>query len=345
MGVRGTCRSDFSAFYQGAKISDMYYTWSGDEETMARLVAEHGAVMTAVGVNSQFGQYSGGVFAGCTGSSINHGVVVVGYGTEDGVDYWLVKNSWGSSWGDEGYIKMQRGVGMCGIGSYLVTLSCEEGTAPPPTTAPTTAPGPRPTSGELQSPDHPGRYPHNQDQTWNLEVASGQTIELIFDSFDIESHRSCAYDYVLVSYGSVEEKYCGSAKPDPIISSRNTMTVTFHSDYSVNLAGFKATWKVAETSEKIKSPDFPENYPHNVDETWNLEVAEGQKIKLTFQSFDIEAQYVCSYDYVLVSGEKYCGSIIPDPIVSPGNNMTVIFHSDYSVSQAGFEATWEAVAN
>ena len=81
-----------------------------------------------------------------------------------------------------------------------------------------------------------------------MEVAAGETIELTFESFDIESHRNCAYDYVLVSYGSVEQKYCGSTKPDPVISSGNTLTVTFYSDYSVNLNGFKATWKVAETS-------------------------------------------------------------------------------------------------
>ena len=146
---------------------------------------------------------------------------------------------------------------MCGIGSYMVTLSCEEG-APTPSPAPesSTAPGTTPTSGEIQSPDHPDRYPHNQNQTWDIEVASGQTIELTFESFDIEdcewANCNCAYDYVLVSFDTVDQKYCGSTKPDPIVSSGNTMTVSFHSDYSVNLNGFKATWKVVETSGMLQ---------------------------------------------------------------------------------------------
>lgn len=46
---------------------------------------------------------------------VNHAVLAVGYGTENGTDYWLIKNSWGAAWGDQGYFKMQRGVNMCGV--------------------------------------------------------------------------------------------------------------------------------------------------------------------------------------------------------------------------------------
>ena len=80
-------------------------------------------------------------------------------------------------------------------------------------------------------------------QTWNLEVASGKKIKLTFESFDLESHSGCKYDYVTISFESEEEKYCGSSMPSPIISSGNTMTVVFHSDYSVNRNGFRAIWE------------------------------------------------------------------------------------------------------
>jgi len=130
-----TC-PNLPTYNQGARVSDYYYTYNGDEETLKTLVARHGAVVTSVNADGPFMDYGGGVFAGCTSDSTNHAVAVVGYGTENGEDYWLVKNSWGEGWGENGYIRIKRGVGMCGIGKSMVTLDCEATSGPtdPPLT-------------------------------------------------------------------------------------------------------------------------------------------------------------------------------------------------------------------
>ena len=67
--------------------------------------------------------YKSGIITGedC-GTNIDHGVLIVGYGNEDGKDYWLIKNSWSENWGDKGYVKIERndnefGPGVCGIAS------------------------------------------------------------------------------------------------------------------------------------------------------------------------------------------------------------------------------------
>ncbi|KAJ0596032.1 putative zingipain [Helianthus annuus] len=63
--------------------------------------------------------YSGGIFTGKCGTYLDHYVVVVGYRTEAGKNYWLVRNSWGADWGEQGYVRIERNViektGICGI--------------------------------------------------------------------------------------------------------------------------------------------------------------------------------------------------------------------------------------
>ena len=95
---------------------------AGDEEKLMAAVATVGPVSVAIDASLEtFQLYSDGVYydENCSSDNLDHGVLVVGYGTdEDGGDYWLVKNSWGRSWGDLGYIKMARNKNnSCGIAS------------------------------------------------------------------------------------------------------------------------------------------------------------------------------------------------------------------------------------
>jgi len=73
-------------------------------------------VSVAIEADQQsFQFYKSGVFQGPCGQSLDHGVLVVGYGDDAGLPYWLVKNSWGGRWGESGYIRIMRNQNLCGI--------------------------------------------------------------------------------------------------------------------------------------------------------------------------------------------------------------------------------------
>ncbi|RZB75640.1 Vignain [Glycine soja] len=93
---------------------------ANSEDALQKAVANQPVSVTIDAGGSAFQFNSSGVFTGQCGTQLDHGVTAVGYGsTDDGTQYWIVKNSWGTQWGEEGYIRMQRGTdaqeGLCGI--------------------------------------------------------------------------------------------------------------------------------------------------------------------------------------------------------------------------------------
>merc|ERR1712042_431224 len=98
-----------------------YDTMSNDLEGVMNHLAQVGPLAVAVDA-SYWGGYRSGVFDGCSFDAnigLNHAVQLVGYGTDPAEgDYWIVRNSWGSSWGEDGYIRMQRqATAQCGVNS------------------------------------------------------------------------------------------------------------------------------------------------------------------------------------------------------------------------------------
>jgi len=115
----GTCNQ--SQCTKDAKVAPKSWTdvqKNSDSALMSALAKQ--PVSVAIEADQQaFQLYKSGVFTAACGTSLDHGVLAVGYGTSSGLDYYKVKNSWGASWGMSGYILLQRGVsqkeGQCGI--------------------------------------------------------------------------------------------------------------------------------------------------------------------------------------------------------------------------------------
>uniref|UniRef100_T1IY06 Cathepsin L n=1 Tax=Strigamia maritima TaxID=126957 RepID=T1IY06_STRMM len=106
----GPCR--FKKSSVGATVSGFVDVSEGDENALAEAVATVGPVSVAIDASHpNFQLYSHGVYfePECSSKELDHGVLVVGFGTDKKQnDFWLVKNSWGDSWGEQGYIKMAR---------------------------------------------------------------------------------------------------------------------------------------------------------------------------------------------------------------------------------------------
>ncbi|KAJ3699277.1 hypothetical protein LUZ61_002982 [Rhynchospora tenuis] len=119
--TQGTCDASKTSIHD-VTISGFEFVPPYSESDLEKAVANQ-PVSIAIDASGSFHQfYSSGIFNGpCEADTfhLNHAVTIVGYGASNGIKYWIVKNSWGTSWGDSGYIKMQKDIsniaGLCGL--------------------------------------------------------------------------------------------------------------------------------------------------------------------------------------------------------------------------------------
>jgi len=122
-GATGTCKYDKSkATYRYKK----WFTVGTNDDDLIAALNEEGPLSVAVDA-TQWQFYTGGIFSKECGKTLNHGVLLVGYDSTTGangeqIDYWIVKNSWGGMWGENGYIRVIRHQDECGINDFVNTV-------------------------------------------------------------------------------------------------------------------------------------------------------------------------------------------------------------------------------
>lgn len=117
--VTGNCQKCTSA---GVKFSGCSDVTPNDQVALKAAVAQQPVVIAIEADTRYFQSYSSGILTDATkcGTNLDHAVEIVGYGTENGIDYWKVRNSWSDTWGEAGYVRIQKSsssddIGVCGI--------------------------------------------------------------------------------------------------------------------------------------------------------------------------------------------------------------------------------------
>jgi len=231
----------------------------------------------------------------------------------------------------------------------------------PPTTVtepPTTAAPVEYMSGTLSSPRYPSKYPNQLNERYSILVEEGRIVEIEFVVFKVRASRNCKKDFVTITDGNGEillNKACGITIPEvEIVSKTNQVYVDFVTNGRGREQGWTLNWNsIASAPEPqlLSSPGYPGNYTNNLNETYTITAPmEDQQIEISFTHFAIEGEADCMYDTLRIVDADgtvllppSCGYLEPAPVMSRTNQVKVIFTTDMSVVDTGFELEWRVV--
>jgi len=204
--TEGTCQSSGCdvAIALGSIVG--FYSVAADAYALKSSIAE-GPVAVAVAAGSyDFQGYSSGIVTGSScGTTLNHGVVAVGFGVDVGIDYFVVRNSWGATWGENGYIRLGTAGNVCGIiNDDSNCFPAFAGDSPSPPQPPVPEPVPSPPPAPVPSLGHYGPPPCLSDEKM-VGMGSGSA------ACGVDcSHYTCPMD---VPYGVSNSPECFAFPP------------------------------------------------------------------------------------------------------------------------------------
>ncbi|XP_072881202.1 tolloid-like protein 2 isoform X1 [Hemitrygon akajei] len=218
--------------------------------------------------------------------------------------------------------------------------------------------------GVIASPNWPDKYPNRKECTWSISAPPGHRVKLAFSEFEIEQHQECVYDYLEVYDGlgtrsSLLARYCGSKKPETVVTTGNKMFIKFFSDASIQRKGFQAKHSTVcggHLRAKVRTNDLyshaqfgDNNYPGQLHCDWVIMAEDGYGVELIFQTFEIEEEADCGYDYMeIYDGPdsaaprlgRFCGSGLLEDMYSAGDSIMIRFHTDDTINKKGFHARY-----
>uniref|UniRef100_A0A5F8H493 Metalloendopeptidase n=1 Tax=Monodelphis domestica TaxID=13616 RepID=A0A5F8H493_MONDO len=218
--------------------------------------------------------------------------------------------------------------------------------------------------GTMASPNWPDKYPSRKECTWNISSTPGHRVKITFNEFEIEQHQECAYDHLEMydgpnSKSPILGRFCGSKKPDPVVASTNRMFLRFYSDASVQRKGFQARHSTecggrlkaeVQTKDLYSHAQFGDNnYSGHSRCDWVIAAEDGYGVELIFQTFEVEEEADCGYDYMEAFDGydstaprlgRFCGSGPLEEIYSAGDSLMIRFHTDDTINKKGFHARY-----
>lgn len=179
-----------------------------DERALMQAVSKQPVSAAVEADSTTFQLYKSGVIGGNCGIRLDHAILIVGYGTQDGTPYWLIKNSWGETWGEKGFGKILRGVpgvGECGI-QCMPSFPEITGESPSPSPTPSPTPTPKPTYDYEKPPCQKGEMAAKVQDVQGVTCVPpcGPSLEC---PIDVPPHTT-AQPHCVLQDGSSGKRYC-----------------------------------------------------------------------------------------------------------------------------------------